>query len=111
MEILPTDEAFPARPDRLERRQLRAPAGAATRRFPVRALRLRARAGAGALLASHVEAHPDLAGAALPGLPEDVAGAVRRVAAASARVPEAAPGELPAVLADPPWLNPRRPVL
>ncbi|MEV4005266.1 DUF4132 domain-containing protein, partial [Actinomadura sp. NPDC049753] len=43
--------------------------------------------------------------------PEDVADAVRRVAAASARVPEAAPGELPAVLADPPWLNPRRPVL
>ncbi|GAA4387639.1 hypothetical protein GCM10023088_60010 [Actinomadura verrucosospora] len=109
--ILPTDEAFQALLDRLDRKHVRAAVGEAARRFPVRALRLLARAGADDLLASHVEAHPDLAGAELPGLPEDVAAAVRRVAAASARVPEAAPGELPAVLADPPWLNPRRPVL
>ncbi|MBB6395875.1 hypothetical protein BKA00_002789 [Actinomadura coerulea] len=108
--ILPTDEAFQALLDRLDRKHVRAALGEAARRFPVRALRLLARAGADDLLASHIEAHPDLAAAALPGLPEDAA-AVRRVAAASARVPEAAPDELPAVLAEPPWLNPRRPVL
>ncbi|NDU73908.1 DUF4132 domain-containing protein [Actinomadura sp. DSM 109109] len=109
--ILPTDEAFQALLDRLDRKHVRAAVGEAARRFPVRALRLLARAGQRDLLASHAGAHPDLVAAALPGLPEDVAAAVERVAAGSGRVPEAAPGELPAVLTDPPWLRPRRPVL
>ncbi|GAA2281801.1 hypothetical protein GCM10010402_43450 [Actinomadura luteofluorescens] len=113
--ILPTDEAFQALLDRLDgkpvHKHVRAALGEAARRFPVRALRLLALAGAGDLLAAHVEAHPELVDAALPGLPEDVAAAVRRVASAPARVPDAAPDELPAVLVDPPWLAPRRPVL
>ncbi|MGC4955094.1 DUF4132 domain-containing protein [Actinomadura citrea] len=109
--ILPTDEAFQALLDRLDGKHVRAALGEAARRFPVRALRLLARAGADDLLASHIEAHPELVDAVLPGLPEDTAAAVRRVAASSARVPDAAPEELPAVLVDPPWLNPRRPVL
>ncbi|MES9544201.1 DUF4132 domain-containing protein [Actinomadura sp. NPDC000600] len=109
--ILPTDEAFQALLDRLDRKHVRAALGEAARRFPVRALRLLARAGADDLLAAHVEANADLVASALPGLPDDVADAVRRASAASARVPAAAPDELPAVLTDPPWLRPRRPAL
>ncbi|MGI5208816.1 DUF4132 domain-containing protein [Spirillospora sp. CA-108201] len=109
--ILPTDEAFQALLDRIDHKHVRAALGEAARRFPMRALRLLARADAGDLLASHIEANPELVAAALPDLPAEVAAAVRRVAASSARVPDAAPGELPAVLVDPPWLTPRRPVL
>ncbi|WP_141584620.1 DUF4132 domain-containing protein [Actinomadura sp. WMMA1423] len=109
--ILPTDEAFQALLDRLDRKHVRAALGEAARRFPMRALRLLARAGADDILATHVEAHTDLVASALPGLPDDVAAAVRRVTDGSGRLPAAAPDELPAVLADPPWLRPRRPVL
>ncbi|MFD0535648.1 hypothetical protein ACFQY7_19785 [Actinomadura luteofluorescens] len=109
--ILPTDEAFQALLDRIDHKHVRAALGEAARRFPMRALRLLALAGADDLLASHIEANPELVAAALPHLPEEVAAAVRRVAASTARVPDAARDEVPAVLADPPWLNPRRPVL
>ncbi|MEU8310123.1 DUF4132 domain-containing protein [Actinomadura sp. NPDC048955] len=109
--ILPTDEAFQALLDRIDHKHVRAALGEAARRFPMRALRLLALAGADALLASHIEANPELVAAALPRLPVEVAAAVRRVAASSARVPDAARDEVPAVLADPPWLHPRRPVL
>ncbi|MFE9101843.1 DUF4132 domain-containing protein [Actinomadura geliboluensis] len=109
--VLPTDEAFLALLDRLDRKHARAALGEAARRFPVRALRLLARAGADDLLAGHAATHAELVAAVLPGLPDDVAAAVERVTAASARVPDAAPDELPAVLAAPPWRAPRRPVL
>ncbi|WP_433472696.1 DUF4132 domain-containing protein [Spirillospora sp. CA-142024] len=109
--FLPTDEALQALIDRLDRKHVRAALGEATRRFPVRALRLLARAGVDDLLAHHVEAHADLVTAALPGLPDDVAAAVERIAATSTRVPAAAPEELPALLSGRPWLHPRRPVM
>ncbi|TDD66480.1 DUF4132 domain-containing protein [Actinomadura darangshiensis] len=109
--VLPTDEAFQALLDRLDRKHVRAALGEAARRFPVRALRLLARAGAHEMLANHVEANPELVAAVLPGLPDDVAAAVERVAAASTRAPAAAPEDLPAVLTDPPWLRPRRPIV
>ncbi|WP_301178121.1 DUF4132 domain-containing protein [Actinomadura geliboluensis] len=109
--VLPTDEAFQALLDRLDRKHARVAVIEAARRFPVRALRLLARAGADDLLAGHAAAHAELVAAVLPGLPDDVAAAVERVTAASARVPDAAPDELPTVLAAPPWRDPRRPVL
>ncbi|SNS46911.1 protein of unknown function [Actinomadura meyerae] len=109
--FLPTDEAFWALLDRLGLKHARAALGEAARRFPVRALRLLAAAGADELLAGHVAAHPEVVAAALPGLPDDVAAAVERVAVASERVADAAPDEVPAVLAAPPWRAPRRPVL
>ncbi|MFB4309292.1 DUF4132 domain-containing protein [Actinomadura sp. GTD37] len=109
--VLPTDAAFQALIDRLDRKHVRAALGEAARRFPVRALRLLARAGADDLLAAHAEANAGLVAAVLPSLPGDVAATVERVAPASPRVPAAEPGALPAVLAAPPWHDPRRPVL
>ncbi|MFA1550959.1 DUF4132 domain-containing protein [Actinomadura chokoriensis] len=108
--VLPTDEAFQALIDRLDQKHVPGALGEAARRFPVRALRLLARAGADELLGRHAEAHAELVAAVLPTLPDEVAAAVR-AAASSTRVPPAEPGAVPAVLADPPWLRPRRRVV
>ncbi|MFB4295397.1 DUF4132 domain-containing protein [Actinomadura sp. NTSP31] len=108
---LPSDEAFQALIDRIDREHVRAALVAAARRFPARALRLLARAGAADLLGAHLDANADLVAAVLPGLPDDEAALVRRVAAQSTRVAAAEPHELPRVLADPPWLRVRRPVM
>ncbi|QKG20389.1 DUF4132 domain-containing protein [Actinomadura verrucosospora] len=109
--LLPSDEAFQALLDRAGRKHARAALNEAARRFPVRAMRLLARAGADDLLRAHVGAHAELAAAVLPDLPQDAAGAVERALASTARVPVAAPDEVPGLLADPPWSRPRRPVV
>ncbi|URM94205.1 DUF4132 domain-containing protein [Actinomadura madurae] len=109
--LLPSDEAFQALLDRQDQKYARAALGEAARRFPVRALRMLARAGEHDLLRGHAAAHADLVAAVLPDLPDDVAAVVGRVADTSARVPDAAPDDLPAVLTERPWLQPRRPVL
>ncbi|WP_344906753.1 DUF4132 domain-containing protein [Actinomadura meridiana] len=111
--VLPTDEAFQALVDRLDRRHVRPALDAAAGCFPVRALRLLARAGkrTDGVLRDHVRAHPELVAAALPGLPDDVRAVVEPLAATSARVPVAGPESLPGVLVDPPWARPSRPAV
>jgi hypothetical protein len=109
--LLPSDEAFQALIDRLDQKHTRAALGEAARRFPIRALRMLARAGADDLLRGHVGANAELVAAVLPELPDDVAAVVGRVTATSTGVSDAAPGELPAVLTELPWLRPRRPVV
>ncbi|MBO2457160.1 DUF4132 domain-containing protein [Actinomadura violacea] len=109
--VLPSDEAFQALIDRIDREHARAALVAAARRFPARALRLLARAGAADLLGAHLDANADLVAGVLPGLPDDEAALVRSVAAESTRVAAAEPHEVPRVLADPPWLRVRRPVV
>ncbi|WP_067457329.1 DUF4132 domain-containing protein [Actinomadura macra] len=109
--LLPTDEAFQGLLDRIDRKHVRPALGEAMKRFPVRALRLLARAGADDLLAEHVMLHPEVVEAAQPGLPGDVRAEVERIAASSVRVPDAPEDVLPAVLTDPSWERARRPAV
>ncbi|MGI5328096.1 DUF4132 domain-containing protein [Actinomadura nitritigenes] len=113
--LLPSDDAFRALLDRRESKQVgryaRAELGEAMKRFPARALRLLAEAGADDLLAEHVRLRPEAVAAALPGLSGEVRAAVGRVTASSDRVPDAPAGAVPRVLAAPPWETPVRPVV
>ncbi|MBW4717113.1 DUF4132 domain-containing protein [Saccharothrix obliqua] len=106
--VLPTDEAFTLLLDRADNAEVAAHLSRAAGRFPRRALRLLTEARttdtAERLLLGHAETHPDLVAA----LPEAARAVVERVRAAHARVPEADPAELPALLVEPPWLAPRR---
>ncbi|TDD94785.1 DUF4132 domain-containing protein [Actinomadura rubrisoli] len=112
--VMPTDEAFQALLDRLDRKHARPALLEAMKRFPVRALRLLAAAGSAetaALLADHVRAHAEVVAAALPGLPDETRAVIEPIANAAAPVPEAAPGEVPSLLRAPAWRSPRRPVV
>ncbi|NVI90400.1 DUF4132 domain-containing protein [Actinomadura sp. BRA 177] len=109
--VLPSDDAFRAILDRLDRRHARAALHDAMARFPVRALRLLARAGADDLLKEHVQVHAEVVAAVLPGLPDDVRAVVEPLAAASVRVPDAPPEMLPGFLAAPPWGGEARPLV
>ncbi|MEW2352605.1 DUF4132 domain-containing protein [Spirillospora sp. NPDC029432] len=99
--LLPGDEAFGHLLERREREGGLRALTAAMGRFPRRALRLLAESGSAEdarLLAVHVRARPALAAEPLPA-------EARRAIEEEARalVPEAAPDELPRILADPPW--------
>ncbi|OLT25149.1 hypothetical protein BJF79_44485 [Actinomadura sp. CNU-125] len=111
---LPSDDAFRALLDRIADRHARTALVAAMKRYPVRALRLLAAAGtaeARELLETHARTNTGTVEAALPALPADVRAAVETLMAAPADdVREAAPDELPAFLADPPWNRPVKPV-
>lgn len=105
---VPTDEAFTALLDRLERKHVQPVVLEAMARFPVRATRLLAprAGGTGAtartcteLLRGHLISHPEIAERA-----EEFGAAAVRVASAPTH-PVAEPGDLPAVLVDPPWEN------
>ncbi|MFD0683378.1 DUF4132 domain-containing protein [Actinomadura fibrosa] len=113
--VLPSDAAFQAILDRLERKHARPALVAAMERFPVRALRLLAASeasGAEALLKEHVAANAEAVQAALPELPDEVREVVEPLAAASVRVPSAPDDALPVALLTPPWERTfRRPVL
>ncbi|MFC8450434.1 DUF4132 domain-containing protein [Kitasatospora sp. NPDC057223] len=114
---LPSDEAFAALLTRVDDRHAQPHLLAASRRYPVRALRLLAEASLGPdakraaparqLLVTHVHAHRDLAAAALPGLPERFAALVAPLADPGPPVEELPAGALPALLAAPPWTRRR----
>ncbi|MEW2359437.1 DUF4132 domain-containing protein [Spirillospora sp. NPDC029432] len=109
--LLPCDGAFRLLLDRAgDDQHAERALNEAMTRFPARALRLLAEAGAGAAgrLAGHVRAHPERAAALLPDLPAASRTAVEAVIAADPRVPEAGPEELPALLVRPPWTRGRK---
>ncbi|WP_242907056.1 DUF4132 domain-containing protein [Actinomadura terrae] len=111
---LPTDEAFQVLLDRAGDRHARAALVAATGRFPVRAARLLAASpapDAAALLTGHLRVHGDTVAAALPGLPDETRAVLEKVAVSLAGVPEAPADAVPAILADPPWTRPTRPLV
>ncbi|MEU9739313.1 DUF4132 domain-containing protein [Micromonospora chersina] len=114
---LPTDEAMTLLLARLDRRYVQAGVLEMLRRFPVRGVRLLARAAgertaagreAAALLRGHVLTNPAAVEVALPGLDPAERERVEGVAGEDARVPVAGPDRLPAVLVSPPWLVKRR---
>ncbi|WP_433333477.1 DUF4132 domain-containing protein [Spirillospora sp. CA-294931] len=112
--LMPYDAVFPLLLDRRADRDVGAALTAATTRFPARALRRLAEAGATESLAEHVRAHPGLAAAMLPDLPDASRAAVEGVIAAETRVPDAAADDLPGLLVRPPWTRERassRPVI
>ena len=130
---LPTDEAFAALLTRAADRHAQPHLLAASRRYPVRALRLLAAASslgtssgtslctslgtslgtdeaaalARQLLVTHVNAHRDLTAAVLPALPEELAAVVAPPADPGPPVEEVPAGALPALLAAPPWTRRR----
>lgn len=111
---LPTDEAFQLMLDRVEGKYVQPALLEAMRRFPVRALRLLARAADGKnatarrLLGGHLLAQPEPTAAALPGLPEDVRAVVASLSGELTRVAAVPIGSLPRPLADPPWTRRRK---
>lgn len=114
---LPTDEAFQIMVDRIDQKHVQPAVLTAMRRFPVRALRLLARAAAGSdkhsasamrLLTGHLLTEADLVATVLPGLPEDVRAVVAEASEGLVRVEEAAPELLPPLLREPPWTRGRK---
>ncbi|WP_051712745.1 DUF4132 domain-containing protein [Spirillospora albida] len=104
--VLPVDEAFQALLDRRADRNAVPALVEAMNRFPVRAMRLLAAAGADELLRDHVQGHPEV----LPALPGELRAAVERFTSRAPRVPDAPPDALPAFLADLPWTRPVKPL-
>ncbi|MFJ8128916.1 WGR and DUF4132 domain-containing protein [Streptomyces hydrogenans] len=109
---LPSDEAFQALLDRVGDKHVRVELAAAARRFPARALRLLALAARAdtpegplvrRMLAGHVAAHRALTLAVLSELPAEAAGIVEPLTRAQDTTHDAAPADLPALLARPPW--------
>ncbi|MFF8018609.1 DUF4132 domain-containing protein [Streptomyces sp. NPDC007929] len=113
---IPTDRAFSWFLERVGDKDIRPYTVQAIERYPVRALRLLARAAAAdgpdcaahTLLVSHIGSHPDLAGEHLPALGARAAATVREILGACARLPDAT--DLPQLLVDPPWNRPRKAV-
>jgi hypothetical protein len=106
----PTDEAFAVLLTRLAEPHTQPAVLAASRRFPRRAMRLLAAAAAGDgghaaiardLLGGSVLSNPGLAGEIE--VPAASAEALRTILAEVAAVPVAAPDQVPALLARPPW--------
>jgi hypothetical protein len=125
LSLLPTDEAFQLMVDHLDQKHVQPAVLEAMKRYPVRALRLLARAGAGTsqnasvareLLTGHVAADPDLTAAALPGLPPEARATVAqlhkegRTAGKPDRVEDAPADVLPPLLVAPPWTRRRKAV-
>ncbi|MDG6107938.1 DUF4132 domain-containing protein [Dactylosporangium aurantiacum] len=114
---LPTDEAFGALVERLDRKYVPLATLDAARRFPRRALRLLAgtdRRDAADLLRVHVLANRDLVAGELPALPTPARERVEALLADLSAVPDAPPSALPEVLVTPPWTvrqEPAKPVV
>jgi len=109
---LPTDQAMQALIDRLDQKYVAPALDEMVKRYPRRALRLLAEASAGTsalartaadLLRRHVLARPDLVETVAPTLSAAARARVESVTAPTARVTEADPATLPAVLVTPPW--------
>ncbi|MFI0445809.1 DUF4132 domain-containing protein [Actinomadura sp. 6N118] len=106
--LMPFDETFQVLLDRVDGQHVKPALTTAMTRFPARALRMLAAAGATDLLAGHVQAHPDLAAAMLADLPGESRALVEKVTAAAMRIPEAEPDDLPGLLVQPPWTRERQ---
>ncbi|MGP3689692.1 WGR and DUF4132 domain-containing protein [Streptomyces sp. IBSNAI002] len=113
---LPSDEAFGFLVERLDDKYVRIAVAAAARRYPVRALRLLAKAAGGAgptasmagqLLVTHVAAHRELVLGLLADLPEELAARVGPLARQEGRVAEVPEETLPPLLTSPPWTRKR----
>ncbi|MET9671234.1 DUF4132 domain-containing protein [Streptomyces sp. NPDC006475] len=112
---IPTDRSFSWFLERVGDKEIRPYAVQAIERYPLRALRLLARAAAAdgpdsaahALLVSHIGTHPDLTAEHLRTLDTRPAETVREILDGSARLPDAT--DLPELLVDPPWRRPRKP--
>ncbi|MBG6090620.1 DUF4132 domain-containing protein [Actinomadura viridis] len=115
---VPTDEAFQALVQRLDRQYVQSAVLAAARRFPVRALRLLALAASGGsgaskiaglaaeILRVHVAGHPELVTRPPDDLPGEARAAIEALTAP--RLPEVPAGELPPLLVTPPWTGRRK---
>ncbi|WP_344610172.1 DUF4132 domain-containing protein [Dactylosporangium salmoneum] len=106
--VLPSDEAFAALVERLDRRHVPLATLDAVRRFPRRALRVLAAADpankpAADLLRMHVHTARDVVDEELPSLAPDARARVEAVIAEGAGAPEAPASALPEVLVSPPW--------
>ncbi|MFC5752760.1 DUF4132 domain-containing protein [Actinomadura rugatobispora] len=106
--LIPADEAFRALVERIDEKYVRPVLIAAMARYPARALRRLAEAGVTEPLAEHVRAHPEVAAAVLPALPDDARATVEKAVAADVRLPEANTGDLPRLLVEPPWTRRRK---
>ncbi|WP_322974520.1 hypothetical protein [Actinacidiphila epipremni] len=113
---VPTDDAFAVLLARAGDKRVRPALLTAMRRYPVRALRLMGEAARGEtanaatvrmLLGAHVRSFAELAAAALPDLPAEVAAVVGPLLVPAERIPDAAPQALPPLLAEPPWAGRR----
>jgi predicted DNA-binding WGR domain protein len=114
--LIPTDEAFGALLLQADDKPAAAGLSEAMQRFPVRALRLLGTAAAdpggnrgpaAELLRRHVTANPEVAGAALPSLPELVRWQVEPILASLSTVPQTPAGSLHPLLVTPPWTRAR----
>ncbi|MFJ4965398.1 DUF4132 domain-containing protein [Streptomyces sp. NPDC088729] len=111
---VPTDRAFSFLLDRVGDKAVRPYVVQAAERYPVRALRLLARAAAAdgpdsvtrSLLVSHLGAHPELTEEHLRTLDAPDAETVRTILEGSGQLPDAT--NLPDLLTSPPWTKPRR---
>jgi hypothetical protein len=110
--LIPTDEAFGALLQQADDKLAAAGLSEAMQRFPVRALRLLGMAAgapdgkrgpAAELLRRHATANPEVAGTALPSLPEVARRQVESILASVSTVPQAPPGSLHPLLVTPPW--------
>ncbi|MDP9797640.1 hypothetical protein J2S43_006152 [Catenuloplanes nepalensis] len=99
--VIPTDDAYRALLDRRADRVVRPALHDATARFPRRALRLLAEAGADDLLRGHVARNPGLAAAVLPELTQTAAGLIRAALAETGTDRDAPADRVPAVLGGP----------
>ncbi|MEW2355460.1 DUF4132 domain-containing protein [Spirillospora sp. NPDC029432] len=116
--LLPSDAAFRALLDQVGEKDVPPVLVKTMERFPRRALRLLPAAAAGTtraagiaadLLRVHLRAHGDLVAEALPGLPDEARRTAERMLAETGRsAPEAPAGDLPALLAAPPWKGRRK---
>lgn len=111
---LPTDAAFRALLERIEHKHAGSAVLAASHRYPRRALRMLAEAAgsdtpkqnaAAALLRLHTLANAELAKQELATLGAAVRTRVEALLEGITRLPEAAAGDLPPLLASPPWLG------
>ncbi len=112
----PTDAAFRALLDRIEHRHTASAVLAASRRYPQRAVRMLAEAAGSdspkqntvtALLRLHTLANADVAKRTLSSLSPTARTRVESLLEATTRLPDVAPGDLPPLLAAPPWLSGR----
>ncbi len=110
--VLPTDDAFQTLLDRVNSKHVRPALVEAAKRFPRRALRLLAEAGAqplpGELLRVHARAHPELINEVLPSLSPAAAKRLYTIRKEKASIVEAPAKALPAPLVNPPWTKPRQ---
>lgn len=105
---LDDDAVVKALLDRLDKKHVPAAVLDTAARFPARAMRLFAEAGA-PLLRAHVLAHPGLVAEVLPALGPEAAERVRGLASAAAAVSYAPLSAVPPVLASPPWRHRAKP--